>query len=294
MAALRIAPNLSSITEALGAITIAIRQMSGAATAAMPVPGPFERDVNPILDPRVGNAGTEGRRAYNVGLPIPLLVRSIQVAAPPAPTQGPVYVVYDFETTGLGKTADIRIRQVGAKAMNAHFKPIGTFSKFVNPVVPTSKGAKKVCGITKENEEMVASMPKWDITGTDFQLWCEEMRGNNQDIPMYLIAHNGKRYDARILCFENQRHMVPDWQVNKHSVDSIDLFKKLHPGQATYKLGDLYHDVFGTPMKNAHDALADVDGVISLLNYFDQDDVVDAIDMHSESFNAVLKRCMKS
>lgn len=266
-AALRIAPNLASITQALDAITIAVRKLSQGA----PMPdqyGLFERDVE--------------RDAH----------QGLDAIAPPRKSPGPVFIVYDFETTGLGKTNDIRIRQIGAKALNSNLAQVGVFSKFVNPGVPTSKGAKKVCNITPENEEIVMSMPAWDITGLEFYRWCEEMRDNRHDIPLYLIAHNGKRYDARILCFENQRHSITDWQFNKHSVDSIELFKELYPGQSTYRLGDLYRSVIGFELKDAHDAMADVQGVVELMAQSDTDDVVKAVLCHSESFNAVLKRCM--
>ena len=57
--------------------------------------------------------------------------------APPPAASLPVkelYVLWDTETNGLGKTDGIRICQIGAIALDQTMREISTFNQFVNPV----------------------------------------------------------------------------------------------------------------------------------------------------------------
>ena len=121
----------------------------------------------------------------------------------------PIFIIYDFETTGLGKTSDVRIRQIGARAVCSEtLKSLGTFTSFVKPGIPTSEGAKRICKIDAANEAYVEGLETWAVTGNNFNNWMQKMRKNDDGCPVHLIAHNGKRFDARILTFENARHKI--------------------------------------------------------------------------------------
>ncbi len=52
---------------------------------------------------------------------------------------------------------------------------------------------------------------------------------------VFLAAHNGKRYDHRILCAHK---FHPGKDVN--AVDTIDVFKKAKPGHKSYSIKNLY------------------------------------------------------
>ena len=106
--------------------------------------------------------------------------------APPEPVKE-LYVLYDFETNGLGKTDGIRICQVGAVALDQNMREIATFNEFVNPLVAIDPGATAVNGI---DADFVSKKPGWNIVGQWFNDWIEEHRGNGI---VNLVAHNGKR-----------------------------------------------------------------------------------------------------
>ena len=117
---------------------------------------------------------------------------------PPAARTGkgvdPVYVVFDFETNGLGKTEDIRVCQVGAQALNIDLHTLGTFNEFVNPLAAIDPKASAVNGI---NPKFVSKCDAWDDVGDRFNKWMNSVRDSTTQ-PIVMLAHNGKRFDARM------------------------------------------------------------------------------------------------
>jgi DNA polymerase III alpha subunit (gram-positive type) len=106
------------------------------------------------------------------------------------PTRGgTLSVVFDFETTGIGKTRDVRITQVGAQALRKDLSVASTFTRFVNPRKPISEGATKLTGI---GNEVVCDLPDWSIVGKDFAHWVQGALVDSGADDVTLIAHNGK------------------------------------------------------------------------------------------------------
>merc|ERR1712224_1159878 len=110
------------------------------------------------------------------------------------------------------------------------------------------------------------------------------MRGSDAACTVTLLAHNGKRFDARILHFEHVRHGLPT-PPNLFHADTVDVFKCTFPARASYKLGETYRDVVGHDLSNAHDADADVVGVCELLRK--AQDVHKAIEQSTVSFSVI-------
>ena len=206
-----------------------------------------------------------------------------------ARTPARLSVVYDFETTGLGKTNNIRVTQIGAQCLDGDLEVISTFTRFVNPLCKITNAASKISGISNER---VRDLPDWSVVGKDFAHWVStEMQDAGAD-DVTLIAHNGKVYDARILVFENARHQITtpcEW----HHCDSIPVFKAMFPGQGSYSLGKLYASVFGAGLSNAHTADADCAAIGALLRR-DAGTALELIKAKRESFSAVGKRCFKN
>jgi DNA polymerase III epsilon subunit-like protein len=211
---------------------------------------------------------------------------------------GARFVVFDFETTGLGKTANIRIVQVGARALDSSLCTVSTFSSLVNPTVKIQKGAVAVHGIS---DERVRREKTWAVVGAELNQWLERIRAvappDQSQPPLTLLAHNGKRYDVRILLFENSRHGHP-LPANVRHADTIDVFKRSFPGRDSYNLGQMHADILGHELENAHDAMADVDGVCALLRKVACRDgregelgVIAEIDVSSESLGGIAQRC---
>ena len=89
--------------------------------------------------------------------------------------------------TGLGKTDEIRVCQVGAIILDQEMNTLDEFNEFCNPDRPISEGATKVNGITNKYVEL---LDKWDKVGLDFYRWIAHYA---QGLPITLVAHNGKR-----------------------------------------------------------------------------------------------------
>tara|TARA_B100001094_G_scaffold42544_2_gene37300 strand:- start:3573 stop:4367 length:795 start_codon:yes stop_codon:yes gene_type:complete len=210
--------------------------------------------------------------------------KSVPVEAHPAK-----YVVFDFETNGIGKTANIRVCQIGATALSADFGVVDHFAHFVNPTVKMDKGATKIHGF---DTDFVSKFDSWETVGANFMAWLDLVRNANKDNPLTLMAHNGKRFDARILVSENARHGI-EMPRNLYHCDSIDVMKTLFPGKNSYALGRIYEDVIGEPLADAHDATADVNGVIQILKRGHPRELETAIATHQESFNHIIKRALK-
>ena len=224
-----------------------------------------------------------------------ILAMQNQRVAAPRMTALPVeaiparYVVFDFETNGIGKTANIRVCQIGATALTGDFAPIDHFSHFCNPLAKIDPGAEKVHGF---NTEFVSKFDSWEVVGRNFMTWLDLVRNASQDRPLTLIAHNGKRFDARILVSENARHGI-GMPRNLYHCDSIDVMKILFPGKNSYALGRIYADVIGEPLQDAHDAMADVNGVIQVLKRGHPGELTEAICIKQESFNHIIKRALR-
>ena len=201
---------------------------------------------------------------------------------------GELYVLYDTETNGLGKTDAIRICQIGAIALDAHGDEMGTFNRFVNPLAAIDPQATAVNGI---DPDFVNKLAAWDAVGADFNAWLSGLRDDNAT-SLCLCAHNGKRFDARILAFEHARHNLT-LPVNLYHADTMPVFKDLMPRLNNYKLGTIYETAFHEPIPDAHTALADCRAMQRLLGTADPQRARSTLFKFRESFDAVLKRCFK-
>ena len=199
------------------------------------------------------------------------------------------YVVFDFETNGIGKTANIRICQIGATALADDFTVVDRFSHFCNPLVKIDKCATKIHGF---DEDFVTNFDSWKVVGENFMQWIHIMRSADHEHPVTMMAHNGKRFDARILVSENARHGI-EMPHNIYHSDTIPVMKALFPGRSSYALGKIYEDVIGSPLPDAHDAMADVNGVIEVLKRGHPAELTQAIETYQESFNHIIKRALK-
>lgn len=197
-----------------------------------------------------------------------------------------LYVLMDFETGGLGKTEDIRVCQVGGIILDQEMNQLGEFNEFCNPGKKIDESATAVNGITNE---FVKLLPGWDKIGLNFHRWIAEIA---EGLPVTLVAHNGKRFDFRILAFENARHKIPNLP-NLYCSDTITTFKELYPKLKDYKLGTIYETQFKEPIEGQHTALSDCKAMLRLLQKKDHRLVRDKLFKYREAFDVVIKRCFK-
>jgi len=199
-----------------------------------------------------------------------------------------LFCFWDTETNGLGKTDALRIIQLGAIMCNDQFEELGSFNEFISPGrEPIDQGATAVNGIS---ETFAKTHPMFDEVGPRFHGWIDSFESDDKLI--HFIAHNGKRFDTRILYFEHARHrlVMPN---NWCFTDSLQIFRDLYPDYKSYKLGKLYSGEFGEEIPDAHTALADAEAIRRLCTKHDPKMVTDKILKFKESRDAVAKRCTK-
>ena len=98
-----------------------------------------------------------------------------------------ICLIVCFVFTGLGKTDNIRICQVGAIILDQQMNYLGEFNEFVNPQREIDPNATAVNGITND---FVKHLDGWDKVGLEFNRWIAHYA---EGLPITLVAHNGKR-----------------------------------------------------------------------------------------------------
>ncbi len=103
--------------------------------------------------------------------------------------------------------------------------------------------------------------------------------------PAILAAHNGKRYDHRILAHHG-------WSYDCRAADTLEWFKHKSPGRNSYSLKNLYQELFNSGVPAAHNAMPDVHALLRVMNAFKLEPG-ECLD-HSEHWDCVMARVVKS
>lgn len=220
---------------------------------------------------------------------------------PPSPAEGAApdvvvavdvdgLIAFDLETTGLGKTSAIRVREIGAVAVSN--QPCEPFRSAVNPGVDiaVSAAAKK---ISPDPPDM-ATAPQWSGVGPKFHAWLEAVRKQcpSPDAKIVLMGYNSKRYDSRILAFENCRHNVRTEPTALHFVDLMPVLRKHVPEVEKPRTLARYHaHLLGRPIASAHTALGDAVAVRDIWRAIDCEEVRKLMQAEIERADGVYKRC---
>ncbi len=180
-------------------------------------------------------------------------------------------IVADFETTGLvraGKPLLPGITQIGAIKLDAGLNEIDTFQYDVNPeIIPSEweEGAIKLRGIGPGDLD---DCPTFFAAFWPFAAFC---RG-----ALIWCGHNINGFDTKVLAGQLERygftHHFP-WPT--HHIDTMDLVQKEYGRRK--KLGDVYQDITGKPLKDSHEALPDVRAAAVILRAWGKDNVAQII-----------------
>jgi len=163
--------------------------------------------------------------------------------------------VYDLETTGLIEVKNKQ--QIFPEILQISIRDYDSdmliYNNYVKPNKKITEEITKITGITND---MVKSSP--DLTTT--KKWLQSQLRNIED--MRMIAHNGNRFDKLVL--ENYKMISKNIKINY--TDTMSLIP-LHTKQKveSRKLASLYTQIMGCKMKNAHNALYDVRGIIDIM-----------------------------
>jgi len=178
--------------------------------------------------------------------------------------------IYDLESTGK---EGIRITDPGHQCLQICVRaPQGDlFSSYIRPTVTwIPKESIDIHGITLEKVQKSPTFPQmW----TRLLTWFQEVgrKGRHSTKTIHLIAHNNKHFDWILLSVECKRHgiSIPSWII---PLDTLPYFKRNYPERKRispqlrpFNLGNLHQALLGRPLVNAHDAVADVNGLCALI-----------------------------
>jgi DNA polymerase III epsilon subunit-like protein len=194
----------------------------------------------------------------------------------------------DFETTGLTISADTtkgdQIVEIGANILfftivEQKLKQVSQLKGFRHYVTWTKEMDEKaqlVTGIDKSALEHALPF------ATVIALFSEWLNSNiPADMDRHLVAYNGKKFDVPMLVTELLRHKISVEEyaqqlhityfcdplyIAKKNIDTT-LLPKRKFGEASYSMGDVYKALLQKDLENAHSALADVDGMLEMLQH---------------------------
>ncbi len=156
-----------------------------------------------------------------------------------------MYTILDIETTG-GKYNEEGITEIAIYKFDGH-QITDQFISLVNPEKPIQPFVVNLTGI---NNEMLRSAPKfYEVAKRIVEITTD----------CVVVAHNAK-FDYRILRTEFRRL---GFEYERRSLCTVELSKKLIPGQQSYSLGKLVR-ALGIPLSDRHRATGDAQATVKL------------------------------
>ena len=180
-----------------------------------------------------------------------------------------MYCILDIETTG-GQFNEEGITEIAIYKYDGH-DIVDQFISLVNPEIPIQPFVVKLTGI---NNAMLRSAPKFYEVAKRIIEITENC---------IVVAHNAS-FDYRILQTEFRRL---GFRFQKQTLCTVELSKKLIPGQESYSLGKLVR-ALGIPMADRHRATGDAMATVKLFK------MLLAKDVEKEIVKSLVKTEIKS
>ena len=180
-----------------------------------------------------------------------------------------MYAILDIETTG-GQYNEEGITEIAIYKFDGH-EVVDQFISLVNPEKPIQPFVVKLTGI---NNAMLRSAPKF------YEIAKRIIEITEGTI---VVAHNAS-FDYRILQTEFRRL---GYDFKKSTLCTVELSKKLIPGQVSYSLGKLVR-ALGIPMADRHRASGDALATVKLFK------MLLAKDVEKEILKSFVKTEIKS
>lgn len=156
-----------------------------------------------------------------------------------------MYAILDIETTG-GQFNQEGITEVAIYKFDGH-KVVDQFISLINPERPIQPFVIKLTGI---NNAMLRSAPKfYEVAKRIIEITEDTI----------IVAHNAP-FDYRVLRMEFDRL---GYDFRRETLCTVELSKKLLPGQSSYSLGKLVRSL-GIPMSDRHRASGDAQATVKL------------------------------
>ncbi len=179
-------------------------------------------------------------------------------------------IIFDFETTGTDYATDSITQFTFLKKKTGEY-----FASLVNPKQPISIGAIETTGITNVDVERYPP----------FEHLIPQILDFIGDEPVYLIAHNGDRFDKLFLFrfLRNNGYSIPStWKF----IDTLKLSRIRYPLEKSHRMDDL-RERFHLSTKNNHSANKDVFDLAIIYDGLKQNDspkTLHELSLHYVSF----------
>tara|TARA_B110000967_G_C18801721_1_gene518838 strand:- start:672 stop:1244 length:573 start_codon:yes stop_codon:yes gene_type:complete len=149
-------------------------------------------------------------------------------------------IFYDLETTGFDPQKD-EIIEIGAKDNYGN-----VFEKLINPNKQIPDKIELLTGISNK---MVKYRNNMERSYNSINEWFDFDRQNTYYNDVYLIAHNGDKFDYKFM----KKH----FNITYKSIDTLTLFRKLRPCQSSNSIKTLC-EIYNIDCTKHHRALEDV------------------------------------
>jgi len=194
------------------------------------------------------------------------------------------YLFYDTETTSNEPTKDDIISFGGVLTeYDVNTRTFKTIDQFHSYVFTRRKISPAAQGIHHISYQMIVGQPSFPEMISNFRCWIQKHKQDH--IRLFLIAHNGKRFDDIILYCNFIKHKMDCEEffndINIQGfIDTLPLLrsmKKVLPqnllpkdhetGKVSFSLGTLYRSwCGGDELEGAHDALVDSEALVKVMN----------------------------
>lgn len=174
-----------------------------------------------------------------------------------------IFVLFDFETTGLDPFKNNRIVQIGAILLRAKNKNNVSFDKIVNPKIPVSKYSV-ASKIHKISTNRLRNAKSFKYIFKEFADWLCSIKKNDENI--ILCGHNSFDFDNNFLVVEMLRYNLEEYiPFDIFLSDSLHIFRSWFPNEKSHSLPILYKNILNKELIGAHNALTDVNAMRKIM-----------------------------
>ena len=191
-------------------------------------------------------------------IPPATILPSVEVINPDKLTECQI-CIFDLETTSLSDDCDLV--QIAAVTLDGKT----SFNQYILPCTGITSRASKVTGLTVKGGNLFSYCKLVQSVGLKegllrFSAWLFTLK-----VDIILVAHNAKAFDVKHFVRHINNHQLQEKFVMICGfVDTLLMYKSLHPEQTSYSQENLYKNLVGGKYK-AHDALEDVRALSELL-----------------------------
>ena len=186
------------------------------------------------------------------------------------------FIFYDTETSGVKELDFIQVLQFAAIKTNEDFSKVDSFNELCRPL-PWTLVSPKALLINKKSEVFQTSKTHYELIKQIYNIWTEWTKHN----PAIFVSYNGIRFDEEVMRRQFYWNLFDPYFTNTNGNNRLDLYLKMQviahfyyqsfpipvmDNQISLKLEDIVSNL-SVDTNNAHDALADCEFLIHLIQF---------------------------